>query len=82
MQNLAHEQAASYPDGTLDERKSRFLIAAYTKSLVQAINYDERYAGTVQFRSNLFWASLLKLRTSTWTSQLSTSRCSFSTASY
>jgi hypothetical protein len=35
------------PDGTLDKRKNRFVIAAYTnKSLVQGIVYDEKYAGT------------------------------------
>jgi hypothetical protein len=37
-----------HPDGTLDKRKSRFVIAAYTKSLVQGIDYEEKYAGTAR----------------------------------
>jgi hypothetical protein len=42
-----------HPDGTLDKRKSRFVIAAYTKSLVQGIDYKEKYAGTARFASVL-----------------------------
>jgi hypothetical protein len=42
-----------YPDGTLNKRKSRFIIAAYTKSLVQGIDYEEKYAGTERFPSIL-----------------------------
>jgi hypothetical protein len=42
-----------HPDGTLDKRKSRFVIAAYTKSLVQGIDYQEKYAGTARFASVL-----------------------------
>jgi hypothetical protein len=42
-----------HPDGTLDKRKSRFVIAAYTKSLVQGIDYEEKYAGTARFPSIL-----------------------------
>jgi hypothetical protein len=42
-----------HPDGTLDKRKSLFVIAAYTKSLVQGIDYEEKYAGTARFPSIL-----------------------------
>jgi hypothetical protein len=50
-----------HPDGTLDKRKSCFVITAHTKSLVQGIDYEEKYAGTAQFPS--VWASLLKPHT-------------------
>jgi hypothetical protein len=42
-----------HSDGTLDNRKCRFVIAAYTKSLVQGIDYEEKYARTARLPSIL-----------------------------
>jgi hypothetical protein len=42
-----------HPDGTLDKRKSRFVIMAFTKMLVQGVDYEEKYAGTARWSSVL-----------------------------
>jgi hypothetical protein len=42
-----------HPDGTLDKRKSRLIIMAFTKALVEGVDYEEKYAGTARFGSVL-----------------------------
>jgi hypothetical protein len=42
-----------FANGTLDKRKSRFTIMAFTKALVEGVDYEEKYAGTARFSSVL-----------------------------
>lgn len=41
--------SASYPDGRISKYKARLTIAAYTKMMIQGVDYDQKYAATVKW---------------------------------